>query len=439
MSEELFLGYHLSTEQQPVADAQGLFKVLPAEFVFNHWQAGQRYLHQLRYPQQAISDYCEDGHHDGISSFSFDEFVMIDHFNSVTTWQLDNKKSLFSLLESPFVSELKSAIFCNLDPLHRAVFSLATAQLAIDYIRQLPLTKEALFDCLTLDNIDLARALLHANLVEESDFCGYDLQTLDWQTMTIKADDFMAESLADKLGLNDSLEALIFALFDKQHPPQSSSLCAQMIALALLKNQPWKHYLDRVDNLSLPSGLIVQLVRELQITSVEEVLLQPKIKLEFNEAEKSCDYLLDRLAVYQQLGLLKSFENRLAGFDNTQTMRLLSSLSAVGMTTTDFAILDTQQLLNWQQSQLTLEQAAQSGYLFVIEQLLSKAEQPQEELDAALLAAAKQGYTEIVKRLQQHGGSLEVAGRWPIRYANKYGYQSLKNYLLAQDQEDLYF
>jgi len=97
--------------------------------------------------------------------------------------------------------------------------------------------------------------------------------------------------------------------------------------------------------------------------------------------------------------------------------------------------------LNWQlqKSDGSLDHAARCGYLLLCKKLLTSENITKTELDSALLLASEQGYCAIVKLLHKHGGSLEVGGRWPMRYANKFAYQQLKTYLLEQGQEDVRF
>lgn len=444
MSTNLVVAYHLSHSKVPLADSQGLFKVLTAEFVFNHWQSGQIYLHQVSYPQQAISNHYEDGHHDEVSSFSWDEFVMVNNLNSQQFWQLNNRESLFALLESQFMSDLRSTLFCSQDALHRAIFSLANIELTIDYIRHGQLTKEDLFSSLSLEHIELVRALLASGLLNEEDFCACSLANIEWKTLTTEKDAFMGMTLESKLGLSDSIEALLWAVYDESNPPKTEQLSTIIVALALLNQRPWQHYLKLVKTISLPSGLIVMLLRLQQAATVKVVLQNANIKLDFTGTENSCDYLLDRIAVYQQVDLLKSLHNKLDSFDKAQIMRLVSSLAAAGLSQfqmANFTNIDAQEILHWQEQEAdqSLEHAASCGYLLLSQKILARESITQAQLDSALLAAAQMGYCEIVKLLHNHGGSLEVSGRWPIRYANKYSYQQLKNYLLAQGQEDLHF
>ncbi len=444
MSENLVIAYHLSHSEIPVADSLGLFKALKAEFVFNHWQPGQVYLHQVSYPQGAISDYCEDGHHDGVSSFSWDEFVMVDNLISRQVWQLDNRESLLSLLKSEFMTDLGSSIFSSRDALHRTILKLAGVELAVDYIRHAQLSAEELHNCLTVEHTQLVKELLKSGLFSEEDFCRGTLADIDWKKLTNEKDSFMGDTLETQLGLSDEFEALLRDLYVDSPAPKTEKLRAIMVALSLINGLPWLHYITPAERVILPCGLVLMLLRLKQSTSIEAIFDHPDIELEYTAAENSCDSLIDRLAVYQHFDLLKSLHNKLGGFDKQQSIRCASSLSAAGASkfqVATFNIVEEQEILNWQlqSSDSSLEHAASCGYLFLCEQLLANETISKADLDSALLSAAEQGYCEIVKLLHKHGGSLEAGGRWPIRYANKFAYPQLKNYLLAQGQEDLRF
>ncbi|WP_019614205.1 ankyrin repeat domain-containing protein [Psychromonas ossibalaenae] len=443
MSENLVTAYHLSHSEVPEVDSQGLFKALTAEFVFNHWQPGQIYLHRVSYPQEAVVDYCEDGHHDFVSSFSWDEFVMVDNLTSRQCWQLDNRESLFSLLESEFITDLGSSIFCSRDTLHRTIFTLAGVDLAVDYIRRAQLSAEELLRCLTIEHTQLMKELLKSGLFTEKDLCTGSLANINWKKLTNEKDSFMGDTLESQLGLSDEFKTLLRALYIESPPPDTEKLRAVMVALSLIDGLPWLHYITPAERVILPSGLVLMLLRLKQPTSIEAIFQHPDIELEYSSAENSLDALIDRLAVYQHFDLLKSLHNKLGGFDKQQSIRCASSLTAAGASkfqTAAFNTVEEQEILNWQlSSDSSLEQAAGCGYLLLCKKLLENKTAAKTDLDSALLSAAEQGYCEIVKLLHQHGGSLEAGGRWPIRYANKFSYQLLKNYLLEQGQEDLCF
>ncbi len=444
MSENLVFAYHLSHSKVPRADSQGLFKALTAEFVFNHWQPGQTYLHQVSYLQEAIVDYREDGHHDGVSSFSWDEFVMVDNLTSRQCWQLNDRESLFSLLESEFMTDLGSSIFCSRDALHRTILTLAEVDLAVDYIRSAQLSAQDLNNCLTVEHTELLRELLKTGLFSEEDFCRCSLTNIDWKRLTADKDSFTGVTLESQLGLSDTLEILLRNIFVNSPAPKTEKLRAVMVALSLIKGLPWLHYITPSKRVILPCGIVLMLLRLKQSTSVEAIFKHPNIDLEYGSAENSCDSLIDRLAVYQHFDLLKSLHNKLGGFDQQQSIRCASSLSAAGSSkfqVATFNIVEDHEILNWQQhkSDSSLEHAAGCGYLLLCKKQLDSEAISKTELDPALLSAAEQGYCEIVKLLHKHGASLEAGGRWPIRYANKFGYQQLKNYLLEQGQEDLRF
>ncbi|WP_028865956.1 ankyrin repeat domain-containing protein [Psychromonas aquimarina] len=444
MSENLIVAYHLSHSEVPAADSQGLFKALTAEFVFNHWQPGQVYLHQVSYPQGAIVDYREDGHHDGISSFSWDEFVMVDNLTSRQFWQLDNRESLFSLLESEFMTDLGSSIFCSRDTLHRTILTLADIELAVDYIRRAQLDVQELQNCLTEEHTQLLKELLKSGLFSEEDFCRVRLAGINWKKLTTEKDSFSGVTLESQLGLSDTFEALLRNIYLDSPPPKTEKLRAVMVSLSLIKGLPWLHYITAAERVILPCGIVLMLLRQKQSTSIEAIFQHPDIELEYGNAENSCDSLIDRLAVYQHFDLLKSLHNKLGGFDKQQSIRCASSLSATGSSkfqVATFNIVEDQEVLKrqLQSSDSSLEDAAGCGYLLLCKKLLDSETISQAELDSALLSAAEQGYCEIVKLLHKHGGSLEAGGRWPIRYANKFGYQQLKTYLLEQGQEDLRF
>lgn len=444
MSENLIVSYHLSSSKTPIVDPQGLFKVLQAEFVFNHWQPGQRYLHQVSYSQQAIIDYYEDGHHDAVSSFSWDEFVMVDKVTSQQVWQLDNRASLFSLLQSDFMQDLSSSIFSSQDALHRTILKVVEVDLAIDYIRHAQLSAEDLGNCLTVKHAQLMRKLLKSGLFNEQDFYRGSFTEINWSILTKDKNDFMGETLQSQLGLNDQFEVLLWDLYVPPQRPKSATLTAIMISLLLINDLPWLHYMTPNEKVILPCGLVLMLLRLQQSSCIDTILSHPDIELDYSVAQYSCDLLIDRLAVYQHLNLLQALHNQVGGFDKEQSLRCASSLSATDFRqwqATTFIPLDEQEVINRQQQKkdYSLEQAVTCGHLYLCEAILANNNSSQTDLDSTLLIAAELGYCEIVKRLHKRGGSLQAGGRWPIRYANKFSYPSLKNYLLTQGEEDLCF
>ena len=98
-------------------------------------------------------------------------------------------------------------------------------------------------------------------------------------------------------------------------------------------------------------------------------------------------------------------------------------------------------LLEWQRKSAgsDLKSAAGAGFIQLCEQLVESQEYELSALNDAIVAAAEGGYVEVVKLLYRNGAALNAHGNWPIKYANRYGYQRLKAFLLAAGAEDAHF
>jgi len=101
-----------------------------------------------------------------------------------------------------------------------------------------------------------------------------------------------------------------------------------------------------------------------------------------------------------------------------------------------------------EENEVTLKDFAEQGNIIACQYILKKASQPDAkytvliskgELDSALLVAAEHGFLGIVKLLITNGAEVTTWMNYSMKFANKYNYSAMKEYLLEMGAPDEVF
>lgn len=118
-------GYHLSRSPEPMPDSNGMYLAASEPYIFDHWESGMTFLHRVKYSKSNILKYYEDGHHDGVSNFSFDEYYLVSSLESVRYWDLKSSESIVSLFKSNFY-HFHAGFIKSEEEFHKKLFSAMT-------------------------------------------------------------------------------------------------------------------------------------------------------------------------------------------------------------------------------------------------------------------------------------------------------------------------
>lgn len=422
--------YHLSSSEQLEKQPTGKIIVAPAAYVFHHWQPQQCFIHLVDVSDASKNERKDEGHHDGVSSFTTNEYWLCTHVKSIRVWRLDDLGSVMSLVHSGFINELESELFAKVESFYLAlILSCPTEQLS-QLDSELTLF-EKLFRLRGL-NSSYERALgryLRAVPMEEAKLVGLLSRELGWRSglknkCSIPMQNRgLTQYIAEYTCCERSIETVELqqALFEFV---LVNDICADWLGI----------YYVRLD-----AELLTLLIEHRQTERVI-IMLQQHNNITI---EGDTTHTVDRAVIYGENVLIKLLLDRakLSGTSEMLELRLLSTLQAANISIDIPTESTVEYLSSWQLEKRTsdLRYSAQNGYLHLCIQQLQQHPYNQADLDAALVLAAEKGYLAILMLLHGNGASLSAGGYWPIKYANRFGYKALKKYLMEQGQPDKSF
>lgn len=371
------------------------YLVAPAEFIFKHWQ-GQHHLLEVEYLTSDVLDTFEDGHHDMASSFSTDYYEIVARCQVKQHWQLNDLTNVTRLLNSAFYQQHQSAL------IHGSEF------------------QEILLDLLPEQD--------YPQLVQQLGLRRSDLLWLQSRPTVIEH--MLKLGIVTEMDILTEARPCLEAVF-RSHQAESQSVRSALALDALAADKPFRHHLREDDFISVDVEILLSLLgaarannpagEEPDVVRVARILKCPETLV--NGDKLAMEQLVDRLAVLGKPEWLSDHHH--------YQPRIQASLEAIG--------LFSEPSQQWQTEQApdSLKTAASQGLLQEVKRLCQSAQQ--DELNSALLAAARQGYTGIVALLHQQGADLGYSSQFAIKYANKYGYGQLREYLLANGLPDLHF
>jgi len=456
--------YHLSNQTSPRPDETGLMLATSPGFIFKHFQTGDCYLHQVNYLTDNIKQHYEDGHHDGASSFNFDEYVLLDNLTIAASWDLRNEEDLESLLSGNFYQEMNSSLMAGHSEFIGALLhsnSDAGIRWLIDKLQlsycsvcehlpknKLHLAEHAGVPLYALHDDELPAAKdkdffsgswdialdpnfenpNHADQPAIQEHIDEHSFRLNWLEIAQGRDYYRNEIEAEFGNINTTEHDALFAIYSAARNAPYVNTRTQMACHALLRQQPWQPLLQPGDALQVPGAFMVVLMRRGQHQLIKDLLSYADFSF-----SRELNYFTSRLVVYGHTELLDSLSRQqLFNSDFNNWRQSYQHACCADQPDSD--------LLQWQLGhQLGLDGCVAAGFRLAAERLLNINAYAQADLNKAMETAAEFGYTEMVKSLYQQGADLSAGGYWPIKYANKYRYQLLKQYLLEQGQEDKTF
>jgi len=464
--------YHLSNQLKPSAHELDLFLVASPAFIFAHYQKGDCYLHRVAYQPDNIKRHYEDGHHDGASSFNFDEYLLLDDLTIEASWSLSREQDLTRLIDGEFYQAMNASLMTGHSHFIKAMLHCNDDSGAAWLIDKLALSYRDACEHLPNDKLHLA------------ELCGLPFFALHDHELAKQQDDFFADDWAQSLADNSNgsnqlgqkqlttteahsfrlnwLEIAqgrdynwdgsgidlgnlgragndaLFAIYNATKPAPELNTRTQMTCHALLQQRTWQDYLQPGDTLAVPGAFMVVLMRRGHTRLIAELLSYPYFSF-----SRELEFFTSRLTVYSHFDLLNALAIQQKNYTPFAAMRQ-SYQQACFTTRPGLQAENTPErsleILQWQLSHnLNLAEYAAAGFKLAVDQLLHQGHHTQAVLNSAIEKAAEFGYTEIVKSLYRQGADLCAGGYWPIKYANKFGYQQLKQYLLNQGQEDKTF
>ncbi|USD66958.1 ankyrin repeat domain-containing protein [Vibrio sp. SCSIO 43136] len=412
MSENRRKFYHLSNSPTPTADSGETLLVTLVGYIFNHWKSGLKYLHEVEIDGRVV-DYQEQGHHDMVSNFTTDEAWFCTSIKVVNSWALDDIAGLTRLVESGVVEQMEAGLFTRSIKFYGAIIELATPEVIPQLVSMFNLVDAEKLRSLRFHNKKAFSKLLDAIKLNET-----HLEAL------IDLSLFSNRVILDQSS-RTCIERHIRSLDEIQTPKLRQSLSEVIVE-------------GQLDEIALGSQPI-ELSSQWAETLVREKKTQRLVELldEHSNLKLSCTQSVVNLAtLYQQWSLLDwlMLHNTSA---NAQRWVQTIQLSAFGdCNGYPLAQLCTdEELLSWQEKQAdNLLDASRLGLSLLVQSLLERQDYTQQALDNALVEASQYGFTQIVKMLAQTGGSLEAEGYFPMKYAMRHGYDSLRLYLLESGQ-----
>jgi hypothetical protein len=246
----------------------------------------------------------------------------------------------------------------------------------------------------------------------------------------------------------DTLVSDLIDYVTQHRAPASDEVWDLLVSILVFTQSPYLNIAARLPRAVLNPDMCLCLLRSERGEELDQALQCETITI-----EESQERLLDRAVIYQQTSAIAAIANTLEDQDLAY-FRVLSSLTAeennpASVTSMSLNLSGDNQdqgitmdtLKSWQKNRSVsgLKEAAQSGYLFLCEEILAKDNPEPKDIDSALVEASEQGYLTIVKLLYHHKGSLSAHGNWPIKYCNRFEYPKLKAFLLEEGVQDARF
>ncbi|MBV1910464.1 MAG: hypothetical protein KUG78_14265 [Kangiellaceae bacterium] len=441
-------GYFLSTSSEIDYSTESNFLVASANFIFNHWKLGLTCLHHVNFDESDIQDIKEDGHHDGASDFSFDEYILVGKLSSLKSWQLNAIDSLVELFGSEFYQQLKGGLFSTESKLYQAVISSSNDSTATDFVRTIGKDSCQTWQSVPIDRVELKSKLLNLKLISEQTIARIYRPNVNWKELsTEKASriKFIREfSMSPPIDFE-----FVSSHFHFDNFPNEKKLRLRLAIWRLLDNQEWQQGLRTEDRLEFPKEMLIYLLRFESLNSILAVINSDNTDLyTTSNKNNTLMFLLDRLVAHKSDEGIDALKQRESSFTAKLQMRLVSSLYACSLNNdvaselavkfcSDKAIDKT---LKWQQeNQRNLEQLVVNGFSFSVEKFLSENSVEVDILSKLALKAAEKGYSRILMLLAEHGADLSYWSNFVVKYANKFDYTAMKEWLIEQEIEDLHF
>ncbi|MCK6261766.1 hypothetical protein KP803_00600 [Vibrio sp. ZSDE26] len=440
--------FHLSSAHTPESDPIGLYKITSANYLFRHWRIGQRILHEVQYRESDVCEYHEDGHHDFVSSFSFDEYFLVSTVFIINSWDLGNENDLFSLLNDGFQEKMRAGLISNPSGFYAAVIlAVDDDALLTKFSEYCDLINYQTLTTLMLDHNEAFNKLISRVFIDEETLYLLIKRSFDWETMSNREAKYIPLWGRDQqhwqLGHEKGLLDFVIGQYipsgidtiTKYVQPSYEPLRRLLFEMAITMHFCLERIINLDDTYTLNSDFAIYLIR----SENTKHLLNALEIIKTVEFDSKVERLIDRCAVYGEQRLAEKIIN-LSG-NGSLACRYFSSLFAIHGIDNVKTSFDHSQLFKWQRSKVidSPKEAFGKGLLLLTNEALSSNEYSMQDLNAAIVLAAEHGYCRIVEQLHSKGASLAAGGRWPMKYANKYGYIELKEYLLEQGATEAEF
>ncbi|MCG8436526.1 MAG: ankyrin repeat domain-containing protein [Pseudomonadales bacterium] len=388
-----------------------------ASYIAGFLKPTHRYLHRVSYDDSQIAHVHEEGHHDGASSFSTLEYVLLSDAEIVESWTLSERDDLMRLAASEFIQQLHGALIGSPNDFIAVLVQGLQASLDRDCLAAFRLKPQGIVDVMDKVPVALLRSYVKSGLLAEQELCAlYDNEL------------FRAGSDYQEKQRGRDPQSTLLSLFDESFAPQPPSVQQAVARYHFIAGAEWKPFLAP----GVMLGFTERQFRYLREAQGEQAAIAALLDDRLAVAIESEPYLLRALVTgrtQDAVSLLKRYANHRRGL--LTFIRHFVALYG-HPPRFRFDVLPFYEEVKREQfsaGSLTLRQLCESGYAAALEQHLKTENPPLKALNSALPYAADMGYTHMVKLLHEAGADLDTWANYAIKTATSKGYGPLLRYL----------
>ena len=339
----------------------------------------------------------EVGHHDGASSFSLYNGMLASSVKISESYDLSQLDDLKKLIELGFFHNSSGSLFRdkNLQQYFQYLINTGNLELFSFLYQQFP-DFALLSDVVRSQRKNILEFILAYGFEKQS---RSNLQTIYWSLM-ISVD----EKLID-------IQSLLLPYCKKKDDILFNGLLKAIDEDDL---QLINHYFSALKNSKLFDKLAA---------GISHAVAREKLKLILDFVKE----VLPDLSDEQECLLIR----QAVACESNDFLSLISDVE------TKISKLRVQSLDAIFKNSWSLKQAVENADIVACEKIAQGSAVA--ELNDAVLQAAESGYIAIVNVLIKHGGDASYCSNFTIKYANKYQYKKLKNYLLGLGLPDVCF
>lgn len=425
-----YSGYHLSEHRELCCETPShkddLFGEMASQrgiLATHAWHVAEflkpshRYLHLLAYDDEQIKQVHEEGHHDGASSFSTLEYVLLNDAEVRDSWNLSDPADLQRLAETEFPQQLHSALIGSPGTFIELLATFLGEQLNVAWLNRFRLRPQQLSD--VMDNLPIP---LLRNYVESGLLSSAALEVIFNDHLYRAGMDYQSRKR------NEPIKSCCYLLFDEQYKPAHPALKQAVACYQLISGGNWRGVLDTQDKLTLSDEQFRYFRESHSLEDVIATLADPAITLQGNmmpyisQALTTGHILAATTLLKKQSGAGRYFHDFIREF-----MAVYGALPRVSFDISPFYQKVKQQQQN--ADALTIRQLCENGYVDALIARLQASDADIKTLNSALQYAADKGYAHIVRLLHEAGAELDTWNNYAIKTANSKGFVPLQQYL----------
>ena len=203
-----------------------------ASYIAGFLKPTHRYLHRVSYDDSQIAHVHEEGHHDGASSFSTLEYVLLSDAEIVESWTLSERDDLMRLAASEFIQQLHGALIGSPNDFIAVLVQGLQASLDRDCLAAFRLKPQGIVDVMDKVPVALLRSYVKSGLLAEQELCAlYDNEL------------FRAGSDYQEKQRGRDPQSTLLSLFDESFAPQPPSVQQAVARYHFIAGAEWKPFL----------------------------------------------------------------------------------------------------------------------------------------------------------------------------------------------------